>query len=139
MNIEIRPETVTERVHGEVAHAFDRSPWLRAKTDTSGGMADAVDCLWNALFFRVWADGEAVAFYALRFRKKGDLVHGEITLAHGRAEFDLVRHVLPVIERQCAHCAALRIETKRAGLIKKLEAAGYGRASVILEKKLCAS
>lgn len=137
--LEIRRETVTDAVRAEVAHLLDGEPRIRAKTDTSGGMTDAVDCLWQALFFRVYADGAPVAFYALRFRKKGELVHGEVTIAHGRAGFDLVRYVLPMIEEQCAHCAALRIETKRPGLMKKLELAGYGRASVILEKKLCAS
>ena len=136
--LEIRMEAVTDAVRAEVARLLDGGR-MREKTDTSGGMTDAVDCLWQALFFRVYADGRPVAFYALRFRKKGALVHGEVTIAHGRARFDLVRHVLPLIEQQCAHCAALRIETKRVGLMKKLELAGYGRASVILEKRLCAS
>ena len=139
ITVEIRGEAVTDAVRAEVARLLDGDARMRVKTDTSGGMADAVDCLWNALFFRVYADGAPVAFYALRFRKKGALVHGEVTIAHGRAGFDLVRYVLPLIEQQCGHCAALRIETKRAGLMKKLERAGYGHASTILEKRLCAS
>ncbi|WP_042301735.1 hypothetical protein [Paraburkholderia kururiensis] len=138
MNIALRHEPVTDATRAEVAAAFDASPLMRVKTDTSGGMVDAADCLAGANLFRVFADGEPVAFYVLRLRVRGERREAEIVLAHGRAGFDLVRDVLPLIERQCA-CAAcdrVRIETRRAGLVKKLENAGYTQASVILRKEL---
>lgn len=134
--ITIRHEPTTEAHRAEVARAFDESPWMRAKTDTSGGMVDGVDCLDNAQFFRVFADGAPVAFYVLRARQGRKGITAEIALAHGRADVDLVDTVLPLIEKQCAGCHAMRIETRRAGLMKKLERAGYQRASVILTKEL---
>ena len=134
--IQCRQEPITADIAAEVAAAFDATPVVRGKTDTSGGMSDAVECLSGANFFRVLHDGVPVAFYVLRMRVRGDRREAEIALAHGRAGFDLVANVLPVIERQCAHCGALRIQTKRAGLMKKLERAGYVRASVILRKEL---
>jgi hypothetical protein len=132
----IRHEPTTDEHRAEVARAFDESPWMRAKTDTSGGMVDGVDCLNDAQFFRVFDDGVPVAFYVLRARAGRAGVDAEITLANGRAGFDLVADVLPLIERQCAGCHAMRIETRRPGLMKKLERAGYQRASVILTKEL---
>jgi hypothetical protein len=132
----IRHEPTTEAHRAEVAQAFDVSPFMRAKTDTSGGMVDGVDCLSGAEFFRVLQDGAPVAFYVLRARQGRAGIDAEITLAHGRAGFDLVADVLPLIEKQCAGCHAMRIETRRAGLVKKLERAGYQRASVILTKEL---
>ncbi|MFX1803523.1 hypothetical protein PWR66_07705 [Paraburkholderia sp. A1RO-5] len=134
--IQCRHEPVTQAIAAEVAAAFDATPFMRAKTDTSAGMVDAVDCLAGANFFRVLEDGVPVAFYVLRLRVRGELREAEVVLAHGRAGFDLVEWVLPLIERQCAHCGALRIQTRRAGLMKKLERAGYVRASVILRKEL---
>lgn len=134
--ISVRQEPITDAHRIEAAQAFD-SPEQRAKTDTSGGLADAADCLVGANFFRVYADGVPVAFYVLRLRVRRERRAVEITLAHGRADFDLVEHVLPIIERQCAGlCSALRIETCRPGLMKKLERAGFERASVILSKEL---
>lgn len=133
--ITIRQEAIAEAHRGEVAQAFD-GPVQRAKTDTSGGLVDAADCLLGANFFRVYADGEPVAFYVLRVRVRRERRVVEVTLAHGRADFDLVGNVMPLIERQCAGYSALRIETRRPGLIKKLERAGFERASVILTKEL---
>jgi hypothetical protein len=134
--ITIRHEPTTDEHRAEVARAFDESALMRAKTDTSGGMVDGVDCLHNAQFFRVFDDGEPVAFYVLRARQGRAGIDAEITLAHGRAGFDLVGEVLPLIERQCAGCHAMRVETRRAGLMKKLKRAGYRQASVILTKEL---
>ncbi|WP_431825288.1 hypothetical protein [Burkholderia sp. F1] len=136
--ITLRAETITDAHRAEVAEAFDATPRLRAKTDTSAGMVDAADCIAGGTFFRVLDDGEPVAFYVLRLRVRGLRREAEIVLAHGRAGFDLVEHVLPLIERQCAMvgCAATRVETRRPGLVKKLENSGYARASVVLRKEL---
>ncbi|CAG4928273.1 hypothetical protein [Paraburkholderia saeva] len=134
--ITLRHEPASDAQRAEVAAAFDTLPFMVAKTDTSGGMVTGVDCLDGGQFFRVYSDGEPVAFYVLRARQGRAGVTAEIALAHGRAGFDLVGEVLPMIERQCAGCKALRIETRRAGLMKKLQRAGYQQASVILTKEL---
>lgn len=133
--ISIRHEPITDAHRAEVAAAFD-TPIARAKTDTSGGMVDGVDVLEGAAFYRVRDDGVPVAFYVLRARRGRAGIDAEVVLAHGRAGFDLVAHVMPLIERQCAGCHALRIETRRPGLVKKLERAGFEQASVILTKEL---
>lgn len=55
-------------------------------------------------------------------------------LVRGR---DLVGEVLPEIERVFGvGCDAVVIYTKRAGLVRKLQGAGYGEAAKIMRKKL---
>ncbi|UQV43963.1 hypothetical protein KIV45_18950 [Janthinobacterium lividum] len=55
-------------------------------------------------------------------------------LVRGR---DLVGEVLPEIERVFgAGCDAVVIYTKRAGLVRKLQGAGYGEAAKIMRKKI---
>ncbi|HDR9314047.1 TPA: hypothetical protein QDB16_000486 [Burkholderia vietnamiensis] len=136
--IALRSETITDAHRAEIAAAFDAEPRQRARTDTSDGMVDAADCIGGGTFFRVLDDGEPVAFYVLRLRVRGERREAEIVLAHGRAGFDLVAHVLPMIERQCAMvgCASVRVQTRRGGLVRKLENSGYSRASVVLRKEL---
>ncbi|WP_284894803.1 hypothetical protein [Burkholderia sp. lyk4-R2A-23] len=131
-------ERITDAHRAEVAAAFDVSPRDRARTDTSDGMVDAADCLDGGTFFRVLDNGVPVAFYVLRLRVRGERREAEIVLAHGRADFDLVAHVLPLIERQCemVGCASVRVQTRRGGLVRKLENCGYSRASVVLRKEL---
>ncbi|SAK68259.1 hypothetical protein AWB76_04077 [Caballeronia temeraria] len=136
--IHIRPEPVTDAVRDEVAAAFDANPLQRAKTDTSAGMVDAVRCLDNAVFCRVFASGVPVAFFALRIEQKGTRREAEVTIAHGRAAFDLTAEILPMIERAAADLGAhgLTVVTRRGGLVKKLKSAGYGTAAVRLRKEL---
>jgi hypothetical protein len=44
---------------------------------------------------------------------------------------------MPLIERQCSGtCRAVTLETRRRGLIKKLEARGFAVSSVKLRKEL---
>ncbi|RQQ65599.1 hypothetical protein [Burkholderia stagnalis] len=136
--LQIRGEAVTEAVRAEVAAAFDTVPAMIAKTDTSGGQVTGVDCLAGGQFFRVLLDGAPVAWYVLRARSGRAGLDAEIAIAYGRAGVDLVEQVLPMIERQAASigCRELRIETRRAGLMRKLDHAGYRRSSVILTKEL---
>lgn len=55
-------------------------------------------------------------------------------LVRGR---DLVGEVLPEIERVFgAGCDAVVIYTKRAGLVRKLQVAGYGEAAKIMRKAI---
>lgn len=129
------PEPISADVLAEIAQAFD-TPAAREKTSTSDGVVDAVDVAQGGHFFRVTADGTPVAFYVLGFHSEAGGVVATVRLAHGRAGFDLVENVLPLIERQCHECVQLRMETRRRGLIKKLRAAGYHTTSVTLRKSL---
>ncbi|KAB0637265.1 hypothetical protein WT29_23345 [Burkholderia stagnalis] len=136
--ITLRAEPITDAIRAEVAAALDGTPTIRAKTDTSAGMVDAAECIGGGTFFRVLDDGVPVAFYVLRLRVRGARRDAEIVVAHGRADFDLVEHVVPLIKRQCAMvgCEAVRVQTRRAGLVRKLENMGFSRASVVLRMEL---
>lgn len=136
--ITLRAEPITDAIRAEVAAALDGTPTMRAKTDTSAGMVDAADCIVGGTFFRVLDDGVPVAFYVLRLRVRGARRDAEILVAHGRAGFDLVEHVVPLIAQQCeaVGCEAVRVQTRRAGLVRKLENMGFSRASVVLRMEL---
>lgn len=136
MKLEIRTEATTDDVRAEVAAEFDATPWQRAKTDTSGGRVDAVECLAGAVLYRVLADGEPVAFFVVRIDEGNGRKEARITLAHGRAGFDLVAVVLPIIEAMFSACDSISLQTRRAGLVKKLRTAGYATAAVTLRKEL---
>ncbi|WAL84958.1 hypothetical protein OYT13_11430 [Pandoraea sp. XJJ-1] len=132
--IECRAEDITPEVLDEVSAIF--SGRTRDKTTTSDGVTAESDVVRGGCFFRVHEDGEPVAWYVLGFTQEAGGVIATVRLAHGRAGFDLVSHVLPLIERQCEGCASLRIETRRPGLIRKLSRAGYRATSVTMRKKL---
>lgn len=129
--IEIRPEEMTPDHVKEIRAALG----AHAKSDTSAGLADPMESAHGGVFCRVFEDGEPVAWYVLRSIQHQSTVEAEISLSYGRAGFDLVGAVLPLIEQQCAAFDAIRIETCRKGLIKKLTGAGYQVGGVILRKK----
>ena len=120
MRIECRAEPIDEARLREMRAVFDDDATMHAKTDTSGGQANVENAVAGGAFFRVFADGRPVAWYVLQPMGDG----AEIAAAYGRAEFDLVGHVLPLIERQCAPLGAVYVTTKRRGLARKLGAAG---------------
>lgn len=133
--ITVRHESVTDAHRAEVAAAFDAR--TKAKTDTSAGMLHEADMLDGAHFYRVLEDGVPVAWYVMRERLGPAGREAHISLAHGRAGVDLVREVVPLIERQCAGtCRAITLETRRRGLVKKLEAGGFAVSSLKLRKEL---
>lgn len=50
---------------------------------------------------------------------------------------DLTERILPEIERVFGYgCKAVTIYTRRAGLVRKLQAAGYGETAVLMRKAL---
>ncbi|MBR8141571.1 hypothetical protein KDW46_04245 [Burkholderia vietnamiensis] len=118
---------------GEMRAVFDE-PRMHVKANTGASIDDVAA---GGAFFRVYADGVPVAWYVLQ--PLGQAV--EIAAAYGRASFDLVCHVLPVIELQCRPFGEVFVTTKRRGLMRKLETAGYRRwndieRGVILRKEL---
>lgn len=129
--IEIRPEAWTEAHAAEVERAFGHHD----KSDTSRGLMAPAECVRGGVFCRVWRDGEPVAWYVLRGTQHAHGSEAEIALAHGRADCDLVAEVLPLIEHQCRAFDAIRIETCRPGLIKKLKRIGYSVDAVVLRKR----
>lgn len=129
--IEIRPEPWTEAHAEEVRRAVAARPDI----DTGGGLADPAETMRGGVFCRVLSDGVPVLFYVLMPNQYARGAEAEIAFAHGRAGFDLVAEVLPLIEHQCREFDAITIETRRKGLIKKLTAAGYEVAAVKLRKR----
>ncbi|MGY2488519.1 hypothetical protein [Cupriavidus sp. CP313] len=130
--IEIKPEAWTDAHDAEVNAAFAG----HAKSDTSGGLLRPTEYRReHGTFCRVWRDGEAVAWYVLMAHLHAETTEVEIALAHGRADFDLVAEVLPLIEYQCREADAIRITTCRPGLIKKLRRLGYRSEAVVLRKR----
>lgn len=130
--IEIRPEEWTDQHAAEVRAAFAG----KAKYDTSGGLMDPVEGVRGGVFCRVFRDGEPVLWYVLVALTHDHTTEAEIALAHGpRGDIDLVAEVLPLIEQQCRHFDAVTVTTRRKGLIKKLQAAGYGMDAVTLRKR----
>ncbi|WP_404993333.1 hypothetical protein [Cupriavidus pauculus] len=132
MEIRVEPEEWTEAHDAEVNGAFAG----KAKTDTGGGLTDPAACARRGVFCRVYREGEPVAWYVLHGVQHAYGAEAEIVFAHGRADFDLVSEVLPLIEHQCRAFDAVTIVTRRRGLIKKLRAAGYGMDAVILRKRV---
>lgn len=125
IKIECRPEPFDgERVR-EVCAIFDANPHLWAKIDTSGGALAADELVLGEVLCRVYADGEPVLFYVLHFYTADAGTEAFITLAYGRAAFDMCRVVLPLIEQQCVGCRGIGMRTRRPGLKRKLGAAGY--------------
>ncbi|WP_427306602.1 hypothetical protein [Cupriavidus sp. H39] len=132
MKIEITPEVWTDAHDAEIHAAFHG----HAKSDASGGLVKSTEYGRDyGTFCRVWRDGEPVAWYVLMAHCHAETTEIEIALAHGRADFDLVAEVLPLIEIQCRDADAIRITTCRPGLIKKLRRLGYRSEAVVLRKR----
>jgi hypothetical protein len=136
------PEPLDDGRLREIRAALDDDPVMRAKTDTSGGAVGADDVSRGGLFFRVWVDGKAAGFYVLHFIAEPHGHEAVITVAYGLGPLDLVANVLPLFERQCAACCAVRVVTMRRGLIRKLRAVGYvdvmpAGGGLLLRKALC--
>lgn len=121
MRIDCKTEPIDAARMQEMRAVFDDDARMREKTDTSGGVEPVDIAVAGGAFFRVFADGRPVAWYVLQPMGDG----AEIAAAYGRANFGLVEHVLPLIERQCAPLGAVYVTTKRRGLIRRLGAAGY--------------
>lgn len=113
------------------ARAFD------AKRDTTGGLGDMESCLAGAMLFEVRFGGQVVARYALQqvTRDKGVEVF-IVGAAGGLPGVDLVQTITPYIEQQCAEADRLTINTRRRGLVRKLQKQGWTLDSYVMRKKL---
>lgn len=114
-------------------------PWLTdARLDTTGGLASLEEVTAGAECFRVLdADGAPVLHYALAENPHARGSEVVIVAAAGSMTgVDLVRTVLPYIERQASGAAAVCVHTRRRGLVAKMAAQGYQIDGFILRKKL---
>lgn len=115
---------------------------VHPKTDTSGGIAGIGELIGDGqAFLLTGADGKALAAFAVQIiqRERGRAL--EVCAAqHLGARGDLTKTILPEIERLFGEgCDVMNIYTRRPGLVRKLEQAGYTEVAKIMQKKLRAT
>lgn len=127
----VEPGQLDAAARAAYAKAFD------ARRDTTGGLGDMEACLSTATLFDVKLNGETVARYAL---EQVNQAHGVevfiVAAAGGVPGCDLVASLVPYIAQQCATADCLTINTRRRGLVKKLERQGWELSSYVMRKKL---
>lgn len=110
------------------------------KWDTSGGLFNFMDLIGQGVAFMASDDGGPLAVIVVeqvQHAYGGELVVRVAWQLDGCG--DITERVLPAIEKQFGQgMKYATIYTKRAGLVKKLESAGYTEAAKIMRKKLCA-
>lgn len=123
----VRPARFAD-VRGMLARAAQRG-------DHTGGMLSIEDACNGAVTWAVEDGGKVVMAYAMRAAGASCW----ITAAGGDDPgVDLVRSVLPVMERQAKAlgCVDLAVTTKRGGLVRKLKKYGFEQSAVTLRKAL---
>lgn len=125
------PGVLDDAARAAYAKAFD------ARRDTTGGLGDMEACLRRSQLFDVVLGGQVVARYALEQVQADKGVEVWVTALAGHLPgVDLVRGLSPYIERQCAQADCLTMQTRRPGLVKKLEREGWELSAYIMRKKL---
>lgn len=127
----VEPGQLDDAARAAYAKAFD------ARRDTTGGLGDMEACLSRSQLFEVKVAGQVVARYALEQVQADKGVEVWVTaLAGSLPGVDLVRGLSPYIEQQCARADCLTMQTRRPGLVKKLEREGWQLSAYIMRKKL---
>lgn len=108
------------------------------KWDTSDGMAGVDDLIGGGVAYECFDDAGPLGVFVVDQVK---YEHGmELEVRVGRqwaACGDLTERVLPEIEARFGHCCkSVAIWTRRPGLVRKLQKAGYGAAAVIMRKEI---
>lgn len=108
------------------------------KWDTSDGLYGVGSFLGGGIAYEVSDDGGPLALLVVEQVKHENGVELEIRVARQlAANTDLTTHVLPEVERYFgAGCVSVSVWTRRPGLVRKLAAAGYGQAAVMMRKGL---
>jgi hypothetical protein len=109
------------------------------KTDTSGGISSVSDFIGDGVSFLLTEqDGKPLAaFSVLKIQREHGCALEVCAAQHLGGRIDLTGTVLPEIERQFGHgCDVVNIYTRRPGLMRKLEKAGYEPVATIMQKKL---
>lgn len=108
------------------------------KWDTSDGLCGVDDLIGGGVAFEAHDECGARCVFVV---EQVQLEHGmqlEIRVArqYGAAT-DLTERMLPEVERYFgAGCKSVLIWTRRPGLMRKLQAAGYSQAAVIMKKEI---
>lgn len=127
----VTPGQLDDAARAAYAKAFD------ARRDTTGGLGDMEVCLAAAKLFEVKLDGRVVARYALEQVNQPKGAEVFIVGAAGNLPgVDLVETLVPYIAQQCAGAACLTINTRRKGLVHKLEKQGWELSAYVMRKKL---
>ncbi|MGB9107553.1 MAG: hypothetical protein WCC39_02590 [Telluria sp.] len=108
------------------------------KWDTSDGLYGVHGFLGGGVAYEVRDDGGPLAVLVVQQVKHENGTELEIRVARQLvANTDLTAHVLPEVEKFFGvGCASVSVWTRRPGLVRKLAAAGYGQAAVMMRKGL---
>lgn len=108
----------------------------QAKTDTSDGLLSAGEVLEGSQAYVAFQRGVPLVLVVLRVAEYGRGRELEIRAAIALStRRDATETVLPAIEATFgAGCQSVAVHTRRGGLVKKLQAAGYVEAAKILRK-----
>lgn len=109
------------------------------KSDTTGGAESIAEMCRNAHTFAITDGAATVGAYALRIVEHDRARVAWVTAAQGDVlGVDLIASVVPVVEAQARHLGAgqMAINTRRRGLIKKMQRLGFEITGVTLRKKL---
>lgn len=127
----VEPGHLDDAARVAYAKAFD------ARRDTTAGLGDMEACLRRSQLFEVKVAGQVVARYALEQVQADKGVEVWVTAMAGSLPgVDLIRGLSPYIEQQCARADCLTMQTRRPGLVKKLEREGWELSAYIMRKKL---
>lgn len=109
------------------------------KVDTSDGLCDVDEIIGAGRAFEAVRDGVPVALIVLQ---KVERAHGReleirAAVALGRGDAAVTDEVVAGVESAFGYdCDVMTIYTRRGGLVRKLEAAGYREAAKIMRKKI---
>lgn len=105
--------------------------------ELEAGLDDLAGLLSQGPCFRVDGPAGMLGAYGLRIEHWPGGVVGWVIAGAGRVPGQIAaRDFLPVVERQLAGCDLVAVQTRRLGLIRRLEAAGYHVAGHTLVKRL---
>jgi acyl-coenzyme A thioesterase PaaI-like protein len=106
------------------------------KWDTSDGLYGVDGFIGGGVAFEVLDAAGPVAVLVVQQVQHENGTELEIRVARQlSARLDLTAEVLPVVESHFgAGCNSVSVWTRRPGLVRKLSAAGYGQAAVMMRK-----
>lgn len=108
------------------------------KWDTSDGLYGIDGFLGGGVAYEISDEGGPLAVIVVEQVRHQNGTELEIRVARQlAANADLTTKVLPEIERYFGvGCVSVSVWTRRPGLVRKLQAAGYGQAAVMMRKGL---
>lgn len=104
--------------------------------ETDAGLDDLAGILSQGPCFRVDGAGGVLGAYGLRLEHWPGGVVGWIIAGAGKMPGSVAaRDFLPVVEHHLSGCDLIAIQTRRPGLVRRLQAAGYHLAGQTLVKR----